>query len=64
MDSVAPILVDTESGPILGAKKVSILGDDYYSFQRIPYAEPPVGELRFRVSDAQSCVACNSYPHN
>lgn len=28
----------------------SYLGKDYYSFQDIPYAVPPLGEYRFAVS--------------
>lgn len=43
-------LVHTTNGPVQGVKKTSLLGDEYLSYQRIPYAEPPVGELRFRVS--------------
>ncbi|GAB0087666.1 esterase B1-like [Sergentomyia squamirostris] len=40
--------VQTTHGPIKGVKKTSALGDDYFSFQSIPYAKPPVGDLRFR----------------
>jgi len=40
--------VNTEYGPIMGCKKESLLGRDYFSFQRIPYMKPPVGKLRFR----------------
>jgi carboxylesterase type B len=39
--------VSTDLGPICGFKKVSILGRDYFNFQRIPYMKPPVGKLRF-----------------
>lgn len=39
--------VDTEHGPVRGCKKVSILGRDYFNFQKIPYMKAPVGKLRF-----------------
>lgn len=42
-------LVVTTSGPIQG-RLVRDLGLSYYSFQGIPYAENPVGKLRFKVS--------------
>lgn len=41
----------TQYGPIQGCKKESVLGKEYFNFQRIPYMKPPVGNLRFR--DAQ-----------
>lgn len=40
--------LDTEYGPIKGCKKMSVLGRDYFNFQRIPYMQAPVGKLRFR----------------
>lgn len=48
--SVNPI-VSTTYGPVQGIQKKSSVGNAYYSFQKIPYAQPPVGELRF--SDPQ-----------
>ncbi|CRK93497.1 CLUMA_CG007033, isoform A [Clunio marinus] len=39
--------VSTEYGTIRGCKKVSVLGRNYFNFQRIPYMKPPVGKLRF-----------------
>ncbi|KAJ6633852.1 Esterase B1 [Pseudolycoriella hygida] len=45
------IVVTTVTGKIKGVKKRSALGDEYLSFQRIPYAKPPINELRF--SDPQ-----------
>ena len=44
------VIVKTETGSIQGIRKESILGGEYLSFQKIPYAEAPVGALRFRVS--------------
>uniref|UniRef100_A0A0A1WRX3 carboxylesterase n=1 Tax=Zeugodacus cucurbitae TaxID=28588 RepID=A0A0A1WRX3_ZEUCU len=35
-------------GRIRGAKRQTVYGETYYSFEGIPYAKPPVGELRFR----------------
>ncbi|GAB0093837.1 Carboxylic ester hydrolase [Sergentomyia squamirostris] len=46
------IIVQTTLGPVKGIKKTSALGNEFFNFQSIPYAKPPVGELRFR--DPQS----------
>lgn len=43
-------IVVTKSGSVQGIKKTSIFSDEYISFQGIPYAQPPIGWLRFRVS--------------
>lgn len=45
------VIATTLSGKIRGVKKVTALGDEYFSFQRVPYAKPPINELRF--SDPQ-----------
>lgn len=42
------LTIQTKNGPIQGIKKTSDCGYDYYSFQRIPYAKAPVGQLRFK----------------
>lgn len=47
-------IVETKSGAIRGFLSKSRLGRDFYQFRGIPYAKPPVGELRFSVS-------CNNY---
>lgn len=43
-------IVETKSGSILGTVLTSRKGVDFYAFRKIPYAEPPIGELRFKVS--------------
>lgn len=42
--------VTVKSGPIEGVRKVSRMETPYLSFQRIPYAKPPLGKLRFKVN--------------
>ncbi|XP_055379612.1 esterase B1 [Condylostylus longicornis] len=41
-------IVKTSYGPIRGVKRISIWNDAFYSFEKIPFAKPPFGELRFR----------------
>lgn len=46
------VIVETKSGKVAGVEVSSILKNEkFYSFFSIPYAEPPVGNLRFMVSD-------------
>ena len=45
--------VETVYGPVLGGLRTttttgSVLGTAYVSFQGLPYASPPVGDLRLR----------------
>lgn len=35
-------------GQIKGVKRLSLYDDPYFSFEKIPFAKPPLGELRFR----------------
>ncbi|CAK1550763.1 unnamed protein product [Leptosia nina] len=43
------VIVDTESGKVAGKEVKSIVsGEKYYSFLGIPFAQPPVGALRFK----------------
>ncbi|KAH8369270.1 hypothetical protein KR009_006100 [Drosophila setifemur] len=39
--------VTTSTGPVRGRRCNAVYGDAYFSFERIPYAQPPVGQLRF-----------------
>lgn len=41
-------IITTGNGPVKGLLESSYLGYKYYSFQGIPYAKPPTGNLRFR----------------
>lgn len=43
-------IVTTEQGDVLGSVRINRKGGEFYSFMSIPYAKPPVGELRFMVS--------------
>lgn len=43
--------VDTEYGPVKGIKKFAVHGEEYFSFQGVPYMKGPTGKLRFRVTN-------------
>lgn len=43
------VIVDTTYGPVSGNQRTSFMGDEFYSFRGIPYAKPPIGNLRFKV---------------
>ncbi|XP_051862896.1 esterase B1-like isoform X3 [Drosophila albomicans] len=42
------VIADTEYGKVRGVKRLSTYDVPYFSFEGIPYAQPPIGELRFR----------------
>lgn len=42
-------IADTAYGPVAGKAQFSRDGTKYYAFYSIPFAKPPVGELRFQV---------------
>lgn len=44
----API-VTIEEGQVKGTQTENYQGGKFFSFLGIPYAKPPVGELRFKV---------------
>lgn len=42
--------IDTNYGQVRGIHETSLLTEkSYYSFRGIPYAKPPIGDLRFKV---------------
>jgi carboxylesterase type B len=44
------VIIDVAEGSLRGKQTTSKSGFKYYSFKGIPYAKPPVGQLRFKVS--------------
>lgn len=45
------MIVQTKNGKIRGIENISPIGaKKYHSFLGIPYAKPPIGDLRFSVS--------------
>jgi acetylcholinesterase len=47
--AVADDLVVLKQGSLKGHRLTSRKGREIFAFQGIPYAKPPVGELRFKV---------------
>lgn len=44
-------IIETNDGSIRGVRKITFWKHvDYYSFKGIPYAEKPIGPLRFKVN--------------
>lgn len=42
--------VTTKLGKVRGAYKTSHFGRTFAAFEGVPYAKPPIGNLRFEVS--------------
>lgn len=43
-------LIDTEGGLVSGILEETEKGRGFHSFYGIPFAQPPVGKLRFKVT--------------
>ncbi|XP_052128493.1 juvenile hormone esterase isoform X2 [Frankliniella occidentalis] len=46
-NSLSPV-VEVQQGPVQGRSALTESGTEYFAFQGIPYAAPPVGPLRFQ----------------
>ena len=56
------LVVKTQTGgSVQGIISQSRDGRDFYEWLGIPYAEPPVGDLRFAVSELWFCSCCRFY---
>jgi hypothetical protein len=57
-----PLVVRTAKGYLKGSILTSRKGKSIYSFRGVPFAQPPVGNLRFKVRNwnagGQRCVQC------
>lgn len=47
---MSELIVETQAGKVRGKKGNSCDATEFYAFKGIPYAQPPIGELRFKVS--------------
>ncbi|XP_073820631.1 alpha-Esterase-10 isoform X1 [Musca autumnalis] len=48
LNTGATVTTKIAKGEVKGAKRMSVWGNSYYSFEGIPFAKPPLGELRFK----------------
>lgn len=46
---MAEVLVNVEQGQLKGKSETDYEGRIFYSFMGIPYAKPPIEDLRFKV---------------
>ena len=58
------ITVTLNKGKLRGARLDYDFGQYYYAFKGIPYARPPVKELRFKVKNPFFCHCCLFISHS
>lgn len=47
-------VIRTDNGLVRGQREKTLLkNQDYYAFKGIPFAKPPIGDLRFKVFSSQ-----------
>jgi len=54
--------VRVQEGKLIGTVEENIYGNKYFAFRGIPYAKPPLGELRFKVNTQRFVIT--NYPHD
>lgn len=54
MTKAEEVVIEIPLGRLKGLKEQNFRGDVFFSFLGIPYAKPPVGDLRFKVSTSFS----------
>lgn len=54
--------VQLRQGTIRGTKVVEEVSRPFYTFEGIPYAKPPVGDLRFKVSYVARLIIFTNCP--
>lgn len=52
-------VVETSVGKVRGSVLESRLGDPFYAFRGIPYAQSPINELRFKVRTGSAITNCH-----
>lgn len=55
------VTVTVAQGALAGREESSKCQKTYYSFRGVPYAKPPVGPLRFKVSVLNPCEVSTGY---
>ena len=58
LEPVGPVATIPTLGQVRGSQMTSEAGRSFYAFRGIPYAKPPVGELRFRVRILEVTKKC------
>jgi len=48
--------VHVQEGKLVGTIEKNIHGNKYFSFRGIPYAKPPLGDLRFKVDSRRFII--------
>lgn len=56
-------IVETNYGLVQGVITISLLNNVFHSYLGIPYAKPPIGDLRFKVGSLKNKSSC-SYDTN